>query len=170
MRYYIDGHNVLGALNFSGDERSIQVLIAKLTSYQLARQVELVVVFDNFKNDNPYTYFQRIGNLQVFASDPNVDEKGADDCIIRMLRNKSDIGSVTVITADRELKDNLRRIGVNNFMAPIEFMRIVERALSSKIKIAPVVQDDTKDDDLTDQQRNEITKELSQHLGITEEQ
>lgn len=165
MRYYIDGHNVLGAMDLPGDERSIQVLTAKLTAYQIARQVELVLVFDNFKNDNPYMYFQKIGNLQVFASDPNVDEKGADDCIIRLLQNKPDIGTVTVVTADRGLKDNLRKIGVNNFLPPLEFMRIVDRAMTSKVNSPPDVQDDSKDNDLSDADRQRITEEMSQVFG-----
>lgn len=173
MRYYIDGHNVLGALGLPGDERSIQVLTAKLTAYQIARHVELVLVFDNFRNDNPYMYFQKIGNLQVFASDPNVDEKGADDCIIRLLKGKPDVGTVTIVTADRGLKDELRKIGVNNFMSPIDFTNIVERAFTKKVAknttFAPSIQDDSKDDDLTDKQRREINEEMSRVFGESDQ-
>jgi|GEM_PF-5365696 len=166
MKYYIDGHNVLGAHDLPGDEKSIQLLTAKLTAYQMARQVKLVLVFDNFKNTEPYAYFSRHGNLQVFASDPNIDKAGADDCLVRLLEREPKVGSVTVVTADRGLKDRLRGVGVNHFMPPIEFMQIVDRALSGKkTTAAPTVQDDSKDDDLTEAERRQINEEMSRVFG-----
>lgn len=138
--YCIDGHNLLGAMGRDGSNQNIDFLIGYLQRYQQKKRQPLVVVFDNTKNHNPLDAYERRGNLEIYFSDPSID-RNADDRIVRLLSKKSSKG-ITVVTADRDLRDRLLMAGINDFLTPEQFISIVEKPAHSSAESEEMSKDE----------------------------
>ncbi len=103
----VDGYNLIGRkipINISDEnERKILIEQIKLISYKC--NYHPVIIFDGNGSTNTYEY---IHGLEIYFSS---EDSSADDMIIYLLKNKYKSKECLVLTEDKILAENCRKLG-----------------------------------------------------------
>jgi predicted RNA-binding protein with PIN domain len=132
MPYLIDGHNLIGSFpGFSLSDPEDERKLAELLSRYAAKIRRRMIVF--FDGGQAGSGAPRLGLLTARFIPP---PRTADDAIRDFLRRESDPHAYTVITSDRQLAENVRRIGAISMNARA-FAQIVLATVEMRKKQAP---------------------------------
>ena len=128
MDIIVDGYNVIfkiSELGYTTEKCDIEVLrnrfLAMLEQYKEKRKHKLIVVFDGQGAGNSSE--ARVAGIDVVFSRQDID---ADEEIKRMVSKSANPRHITVITADRDIEQYVRKYGCK-VVEPLAFYRDIKR-------------------------------------------
>ncbi|MGR3294421.1 MAG: NYN domain-containing protein [Candidatus Scalindua sp.] len=128
MDIIVDGYNVIfkvPELGYSTEKCDIEILrnrfLALLEQYKEKRRHKLIVVFDGKGHGNSSE--ARAAGIDVVFSRQDID---ADEEIKRMVSNSGNPRHITVITADRDIEQYVKKYGCK-VVEPQAFYRDIKR-------------------------------------------
>jgi predicted RNA-binding protein with PIN domain len=111
MPLVIDGHNLIGQMTdlSLSDPDDEQKLVERLAAYRRRRRTAITVVFDPGPHGAPAAGPERRRpGIRILFAQPG---QRADDVICRLVRRARDRQGVLVVTSDRAVRDEVRRLG-----------------------------------------------------------
>lgn len=159
MYIIIDGYNllklVLGQTRIQEEQRSAFVNL--LGRYKLKRGHKITIVFDAGPCVYPLKEKQK-GISVIFSG----EHKTADDIIIQYVQNH-EVKEIVVVTADREIIDNVERLGAEVIKPELFYEKVKEAFQKSSEALqkerAMVIK-------ITDTQNNELDDLMLQAAGM----
>lgn len=128
MDIIVDGYNVIfkiQELGYTTEKCDIEILrnrfLAILEQYKEKRKHKLIVVFDGKGYGN--TSEARAAGIDVVFSRPDID---ADEEIKRMVSDSENPRHITVITADRDIEQYVKKYGCK-VVEPLAFYRDIKK-------------------------------------------
>jgi len=128
-RVLVDGYNLLGVLRPDLGSRADALesarafLIARLQGLPTPRGETYVVVFDG-RSGLGRSAKRREGAIEIIFSD---ESEKADDLVLRLVRGERDRSRLLVVTSDRELAGEARRLGARTVSSEEFARRLAER-------------------------------------------
>jgi len=105
VKLVIDGYNLIGAYGLMRNrdlQKERDIFIKKLTDYKKIKKIDITIVFDGWRSDNPFEGYDRIGGVSIVYSRAG---ESADEVIKKMVKDGQGMESFIVVTSDREVAD-----------------------------------------------------------------
>lgn len=120
MPLLIDGHNLIGQIKdlSLSDPDDEEQLLERLAVYQRRRHSPITVVFDPGSHGGPAASVEHSGIHVLYAR----SGQKADDVICRLVRQARDRQGCVVVSSDRAIQAEVRRLGATVVSAQ-EFAR-----------------------------------------------
>ena len=138
LKIILDGYNVIHKIPYLAGflqkdlASAREALVRLMTEWRRSRGAEVVIVFDRKKDaltNIPVHSSQKVSGISCIFTAPGIE---ADDKIISLLKNEKDPAHVTVVSADNQIINNCKAMGVK--VVPPSFLdkEPVKRGKSSQ--------------------------------------
>lgn len=110
MFLIIDGYNLLKTFYKNSLEEDRDELLRLIENYRKDRQCKISVVFDGYNSYSLTTQETKFGGIKILYTGQHIK---ADKKIIHMVKQQGK--GVVVITSDREVRNQVERLGATSF-------------------------------------------------------